>query len=172
MWNEGINGDLSGNRLLPTNLNVVLGSNELIGSTGNTGTTDRDYFHISLTGGQKLTKIILRNYVSADDIAFIAVQAGTIITEDPTSANVGNLLGWTFFGTPQIGLDLLAPMGTGSGAIGFTPPLTGSDYTFWIQQTGDPTDYVMDFQVVPEPSSLAALAGLALLLKKKRKRVT
>lgn len=167
IWDESIQGDLSGDRLLPNNLIISPGSNTLIGTTGN---YDRDYFHFSLAPGQALTNIFLRDYVSQDDISFLGVQAGTFITEDPTNANVANLLGWTFFGTPEIGTDLLPHMGANFGSIGFVPPLTGSDYTFWLQQTGDPTAYTLDFQVVPEPTSMLALSGLFGLLISRRKR--
>lgn len=166
IWDEAIHGDLSNNHLAPDTLTVGIGSNLLIGSTGN---YDRDYFHFSLQPGMALTAIILVDYVSEDHYAFIAIQEGTFITEDPENPDVGNLLGWTLFGPHLIGQDLLAPMGQGYGAIGFTPPLTGSDYAFWLQQTGDPTDYVLDFQIVPEPSTwiaLLSLAGLTFLRRR------
>lgn len=166
IWNESIHGDLSGNHLEPNTLTVNYGSNILIGSTGN---YDRDYFHFSLAPGMVLSAIILVDYISEDPYSFIAVQEGTFITEDPDNPNVENLLGWTLFGTYQIGMDILPMMGEGMGAIGFTPPLTGSDYAFWLQQTGDPTDYVLDFQIVPEPSTMIA-AGLMLGLAAIRRR--
>jgi hypothetical protein len=166
IWNETIQGDLSGDRFNPNNLAISDGTNTLIGSTG---FYDRDYFRFSLTPNQSITNIFVRDYVSLDDISFIAVQEGTIITEDPDNANVANLLGWSFFGTPEIGVDILPLMGSNWGSIGFTPPLTGSDYTFWLQQTGDATDYVLDFVVVPEPSTLIATGGLVGLFLKRRK---
>lgn len=166
MWDENLQGDLSGDHLNPNTLQIFSGSNTLIGSTGN---YDRDYFHISLQPGQALTGIFLRDYVSDDDISFLGVQEGTVITEDPNNPNVGNLLGWTFFGTPEIGTDLLPGMGTNWGSIGFTPPLNGSDYTFWLQQTGDPTTYEMEFVVVPEPSTMAVMAGIAGLAALRRR---
>lgn len=167
MWNETFQGDLSGDRLLPSQLQVSPGSNELIGTTG---LSDRDYFHFSLAPGQALTGIIVRDYVSLDDISFLAVQEGTIITEDPLNANVGNLLGWSFFGTPEIGVDILPLMGSNWGSIGFVPPLTGTDYTFWLQQIGDPTSYVLDFQVVPEPSTVIVFAGLVGMVLRRKSR--
>lgn len=169
MWDESIHGDLTDDRFNPNHLSVSLGSNELI---GHTGFHDRDYFRITLAPGQMLTSIILTGYVSIDDISFLAVQEGTFLTEDPLNANVANLLGWTFFGTPEIGVDLLPLMGSNYGSIGFTPPLSGTNYTFWLQQTGDPTDYALDFRVdaVPEPSTLAA-AGVFLLGLARRRRL-
>jgi len=169
MWDESISGDLTGNHLVPQVVTVGLGSNELIGSTGE---SDRDYFTFSLQSGWALTGIVLTSYVSNDDISFLAVQEGTFITEDPESPAVGNLLGWTFFGGPEVGTDILPAMGSNWGSIGFTPPLTGSNYAFWLQQTGDLTDYRLDFQVqaVPEPATILATTALFGALLRKRKR--
>jgi hypothetical protein len=50
-----------------------------------------------------------------------------------------------------------------AGAIQCTPPLIGTDYTFWIQQTGaQPFAYSMNFVVSPEPGT-AALCAFGLL---------
>jgi hypothetical protein len=63
-------------------------------------------------------------------------------------------------------------MGAGSGAIGFTPPLTGSDYTFWIQQfNAQPFGYSFNFVVAPEPDTGVLLsAGMLGLLGFARRR--
>lgn len=167
IWDESLDGDLSGNRLIPTTLSVGVGSNEIIGTTVH---DDRDYFRFSLSPGQALTQIIVRNYVGVDEFSFLAVQAGTVITEDPIAPDVSHLLGWSLWGTADIGNDILARMGTGQGAIGFVPPLTGSDYAFWLQQTGDETAYRLDFVVVPEPATLAALALGAGIFAGRRRR--
>lgn len=166
IWNENVQGDLSGNHLIPDTLQLNVGSNELIGTTG---FSDRDYIHFNLAAGQSITGIFLRSYVSDDDSAFIAVQEGTFITEDPENATVGNLLGWKLFGSTDLGTDILPAMGTNWGSMGFVPPLTGANYSFWIQQTGDPTAYTLDFQVVPEPATVIAVGGMfAMLLRKRR----
>jgi len=167
IWDESIDGDLTGDRFNPQDLTLSAGSNTIIGTTG---FSDRDYFHFWNPLGNMITSVILRSYVSVDDVSFLAVQEGGFITEDPLNANVGNLLGWTFFGTPEVGLDLLPMMGSNWGSIGFTPPLTGPNYAWWLQQTGDPTSYVLEFNVVPEPSTLLVTAGLALGLRRRTKR--
>lgn len=168
VWNESIDGDLSGNRLIPTTLAMGTGSNEIVGTTVH---DDRDYFRFSLSPGQALTQIVVRGYEGVDEFSFLAVQAGTVITEDPIAPDVGNLLGWSLWGTADIGNDILARMGTGQGAIGFVPPLTGSNYAFWLQQTGDETSYRLDFVVVPEPATLAVLAAGVGCVARRRRRV-
>lgn len=168
LWNEGINGDLTDNRLSPNSFTLANGANTIIGTTG---PGDRDYFHFSLAPGQSLTAIYLRGYVSQDDAAFLAVQEGTFITEDPEAANVANLLGWKLFGSGDLGTDILPAMGTNWGSIGFTPPLTGSNYSFWLQQTGDATAYTLEFQAqaVPEPATIAVVGGFLALAARRRR---
>jgi len=163
IWNEGVNGDLSGDRFAPTSLALLPGVNSII-ATSVQG--DREYVTLNLSAGLQLDSIVLFSYVSNDPLAFIGVQAGTTFTEPPTGTNVANLLGWTHFGSNPntIGTDILDNMGVGLGAIGFAPPLPGGIYTFWIQQTGvNMATYQLDFVVTPAPGamSLLVLAGLA-----------
>jgi hypothetical protein len=64
-------------------------------------------------------------------------------------------------------------MGTAGGAAGFTGALQAGTYSFWTQQTGDPTDYTFDYKVrvVPEPASMLALSiGSALLIRRRNAR--
>jgi hypothetical protein len=171
-WDETIDGPLSNDRLAPTAVDLVPGINSMLGTTVS---GDREYVTMSIPSGQKLSQIILESYVGIDGTAFIGVQSGTTFTEPPTGTNVANLLGYAHFG-PGVGndgLDILPEIGAGGGAIGFAPPLIGSDYTFWIQQTGaNATTYRLDFVVVPEPGSalLLSVGGLAMLLAAARRR--
>lgn len=167
LWNESVNGDLSGDRLNPTNLSFAAGNNRILGTMGS---TDKEYVHFTLAPGMALSQIIVVDYQSGDPISFIGVQAGNTFTEPASGTEVANLLGYTLFGTDHIGTNILPAMGTGSGSMGFTPPLTGSDYTFWIQQTGDTTTYDLNFvTTVPEPGTLSLGVGAALLLLKRRR---
>ena len=170
IWDEGVDGDLSGDRLVPTDLTFAVETNTLI-ATSVQG--DREYVHFHLPTGSVLSQLWLTTWTGNDQIAFIAVQEGSVFTEPPTNTDVSKLLGYTHFGpgAGNLGQDILPAMGQGPGSIGFVPPLTGSDYTFWIQQTGaNAVTYSLDFVVTPEPVSLLAFAGFAALAARRRRR--
>lgn len=145
---EALHGDLSGDRQNPTTYTLQAGTNSLLAST-NAG--DQEYVTLVVPAGHQLSSVILTSYDSANGIAFIGVQSGTIFTEDPFSADPANLLGWAHFGSDmgQVGQDILDDLGQGFGAQGFIPPLPAGPYTYWIQQFDfDPTAYQFDFIVV------------------------
>lgn len=160
-YDESVGGDLSGDRLAPTSLSFDLGSNAIAGST-----TQGDLDYVTIFAPAPIVAIVLTDYVSTNDVAFIGLQAGTTFTEPNVGANPENLLGWTHFGPGTAGdlnLDLLPVLGSAIPAIGFTGPLPAGSYTFWIQQTSAaPTAYRFAF-VVPEPGAFA-LGALTLLL--------
>ena len=171
IWDEAVQGDLSGDRFNPTSLNLNSGINGVLATSG---VTDIEYVHFHMSAGMRLDAIVPISYAGQDGVAFIGVQAGNVFTEPPSGTNVGNLLGWALWG-PGMGnmnTNILPAIGTGAGAQGFTGPLTGSDYTFWIQNTGDVMTYRLDFNtsVVPEPFTIAGLllGGLALVRKRRR----
>ena len=174
VYSESIDGDLSGDRLNPTTLVAQVGSNALIGSTVG---GDLDYVRIALPPGAQLSALVLNAVSSTDDTAFIAVQQGTFFTVAPDDAIEGDLLGYAHFGTGPLagtatpGNDILDNIGLGAESIGFVPPLTASDYTFWIQQfQAQPFSYSFDFVVLPEPGAAGLLAGVALLAGLTRRR--
>jgi hypothetical protein len=158
---ESVDGDLSGDRLAPTSIDLDLGSN-VITATSVAG--DREYYVVTVENGTRLAAVVLVSYVSPDPISFIAVQNGTTFTQPPTGTDVSQLLGWTHFGPGHVGTTILDDIGTGAGAMGFVPPLGPGDYTFWSQQTGpNATTYALDFQVVAG-SQVPALSGVGLAL--------
>ena len=171
IWDESVHGDLSGDRLIPTPVNLALGINTLIASSL---TGDREYVRMTIPAGMNLSGIVHVSWVSTDPLAFIGVQQGASFTEPPTGTNVANVLGYTHFGpgAGTLGLDILPAIGTGPGAIGFTPPLPGNVYTFWIQQTGASlATYRLDFVVAPSPGTgILAAAGLFGLARRRRQR--
>jgi hypothetical protein len=175
-WDEGASGDFANVGTSPTPVSLGLGSNLVIGSTGrDAGIVDRDYFTFTLpTGWQLDTITVMPGTVSIgpSTISFIAVQAGTQVTVNPTGGDPSQLLGWWHYGPNDIGSDILGVIGLGAGAIGFSGALPAGDYAFWIQETATGSaPYVLDFGVsaVPEPTSaLMLLAGLAALRLRRR----
>ncbi|MBK8914058.1 MAG: PEP-CTERM sorting domain-containing protein [Phycisphaerales bacterium] len=170
LHDEAVDGDITGDRLNPLAFPLALGSN-IIRATSNAG--DREYVALTVPAGRSLDAVRLTAYAGEDEVAFIAVQAGGVITEDPGAPDVANLLGWTHFG-PGAGLgpvsDLLPELAVGSGAIGFTPPLASGVYSFWIQQTGPSlVSYELDFVTTPEPSAaILMLAAGGYLLRRRQ----
>ncbi|MCI0674568.1 MAG: hypothetical protein L0Y42_02195 [Phycisphaerales bacterium] len=169
-WDEAINGDLSGDRFNPTQLTLTLGVNSIIATSVG---TDREYYTFTLPDGWFLSQIIVASYVGNDPLAFLGVQEGTIFSEPPVNPIVGNILGYSHFGTENntVGTDILDNVGAGPGAIGFTPPLGPGAYTWWSQQTGaNPVTYQLDFVVViPGPAGLALLALAGTRPRRRRK---
>lgn len=165
---ESVDGDLSGDRFNPTDHTLAFGTNSVI-ATSVSG--DREYLTLTIPGGMQLDSIVLFSYVGLDETAFIAVQSGTTLTEPPTGTNANNLLGWTHFGPAigNVGTDVLDDMCVASPAIGCSPPLAAGDYTYWMQQTGGlAATYRFDFNVSPEPATLALFALGALALWRRR----
>lgn len=165
-YDEAIDGDLSNDRLAPTSLLFSLGTNSI---TATSVSGDREYVHVVIPAGTVLSSIVLASYSSLDELSFIGVQAGTILSEPPTGTNPDNLLGWTHFGdgAGNVGTDILDDLGASAPAIGFTPPLPAGDYTFWMQQTGsNAATFRFDFEVTPEPATLALL-GIAAGLRRR-----
>jgi hypothetical protein len=173
-YDEAVHGDLSNDRLNPTVLSLSEGVNSLRATTGFAATEDQEYFTIAMPAGGKLEQLKISDYQGDNYIAFMGLQAGQTFTFAPEEAydKVGELLGWAHFGV-SLNTDLLPEVGQGFGAIGFSGPLTGSHYTFWVQQFDLPVNYQMEFVVsaVPEPStSMLIIAGVATALTGRRRR--
>ncbi len=170
VYDEAVDGDLSDVMSSPTSFGVLApGLNSLKATSGG---GDLEYVTFTIPNGLSLGSMILAEYDSLDDTAFVAIQSGTTFTVAPgdAPANVGALLGWTHFGsggsagTALVGTDILDNLGAGAGAQGFAPPLGPGDYTLWIQQAGgSSTTYQFDLVAVPEPEH-AAMAFGALLV--------
>lgn len=168
IWDEGVDADISDDRLNPDSAALALGSNELI-ATSVSG--DREYITLNVPGGTVLSKIVLNAYAGLDQTAFIGVQSGTTLTEPPTGTDVTQLLGYSHFGPniAPVGTDYMSAISTGAGSMGFTPPLPSGDYTFWMQQTGgNAATYEWDFVVIPEPTTLGLLliSGAAMMRRR------
>jgi hypothetical protein len=179
-YDESMDGDLSGNRLAPTAIVLDPGANAI---TATSVAGDLEYYTVNVPSGYNLSAVTLVSYVSADNLAFVAIQSGTTFTEPPTGTNVAQLLGYTHLGPGNgtVGTDILDDMGAGAGAIGFAGPLGAGNYTLWSQQTGaSSTTYALNLQLTAVPPPVPALsagsllllcAGLGLILVATRRRV-
>jgi hypothetical protein len=167
LWDEAMNGDLSGNGLTPTSVVLGPGTNSLLGSSV---AGDLDYISVKVLPGEELLSLVLESYTGEDHTAFIAIQSGPTFTAAPPVPPVGSLLGYSHFGPgagffAQVGQDLLFPLATAAGAIGFSSPLPSGDYTFWIQQTGQASSYQLDFIATPEPTAaVLVLCGFGAVM--------
>jgi hypothetical protein len=171
IWSEGVNGDLSGNRAAPTALAVASGTNTISGST--TG-GDLDYFTFTVPAGSTFTNLRLASF-GATNLAFLAIQPGSAITENPGAPVAANLLGYVHLGPALVGTDILDNMAASNGlsppAQGFSLPLGPGSYAFWLQQANaTPTSYSLDLVIAPEPASAGLVAaGLASLAARRRR---
>jgi len=161
-WDEGIDGDLSNNRLVPTVISLDPGSNTI---TATSVAGDPEYYAVNVPPGYELSALTLVSYASLDPISFVAVQNGTTFTEPATGTNVSQLLGWLHFTPSLVGTDILDDIGNGGGAIGFTGPQPAGDYTFWSQQTGaNASTYTFDLQVTVAPTD-QPIGAIKLIIK-------
>jgi hypothetical protein len=171
---EGTNGDLSNDRLFPTLFTLDIGVNTL---TGTTIAGDLDYLTFNIPSGFEFQSFTLNSYTGTGTLtqSFVGIQSGTTFTVTPASATPDALLGYTHFGPAGAQGEILDNIGTGAGAMGFTPPLPAGDYTFWIQETsGTARNYSFNITVsaVPEPTvwSLCVLGiGVAGIAARRRR---
>ena len=171
-WNESVSGDLSNVGTAPTGVNLVAGSNLVLGATGRntSGVVDRDYFTFTLPTGFQLNALNLlpgSTFLGPESISFIAIQSGPQVTVNPTGGSAAGLLGWWLYSANDIDTDILQLMASSPGAVGYVGALPAGTYSVWVQETGTGVaNYNFDFQVtaVPEPATAASLlAGLAAL---------
>jgi hypothetical protein len=177
MWDENsAQGDLSNDRLAPSQLTLDPGTNLL---TGNFGAPDVDYIAMTVPVGFELASIVTGVHNTTGlSRSFIGVQSGSVMTVPPTAADATGLLGWVHF-SGQDGVNLLPGMGTPkAGSTGFTGALGAGQYTFWINETssGPGLTYDLAFNVqaapVPVPAAVwllgPALLGIGGLRKNRR----
>ncbi len=171
IWNENVQGDLSDSGLEPSLLSFFPGSNEIYGLTGTfVEGLDRDYFSFTVPENARLTALrLLGTTTVSGSVSFIAIQAGPQVTYLPNGGGTQNFLGYMHYGQEHVDTDLLPSM-----IFGFSGPLTAGQYTIWIQETGGPAEYGLDFQVsaVPLPAAawllVSGAAGLAALSRRRK----
>jgi hypothetical protein len=144
VWNETSNGDLSNSGLMPTPVTMSVGSNSVIGNTGNGGGgVDRDYFRFIVPPGAVLTAIkLLDNAAVAGGVSFIGIQPGAQVTVGTLGQGSENLIALGHYGNDQIGTDLLPSI-----KIGSPGPLPSGTYSVWVQDTSGVASYGFDFVI-------------------------
>ena len=165
LWDESVSGDLSDVRTAPTNLTLSVGSNTI---TGTTVAGDIDFFTVTVPDATFFSSLTLLSWVSLDDLNFLAIQSGPIITSTTSPAN---LLGYVHLNVGLVSTDILDDMALGDGALGFAPPLAAGTYAMWTQQLQPQmVSYSFDLVVVPEPSETTLLTAGLLVLAFARRR--
>ena len=96
LFDESVDGEITGDATNPLALDLANGSNVVNGTVVG---GDIDYVTVNVPEGHVLSAIDLLSYESIENTqSFIGIQAGTIFTEPPVDTVVGNLLGFTLFG--------------------------------------------------------------------------
>lgn len=169
VFDELASGDLSNNPGQPTLLAVDLGSNFL---SATASSRDRDYFTLRLPPGAALASLLLRTS-NGVEATFLGLQAGNSFTEPPELANLSRTLGYTTFFATDVDTDLLGRLADAPEAIGFSGPLVGRDFTFWVDQKNtSPASYGLEFVIVQIPSPgpwAVALSCLGVTLGSRRR---
>lgn len=168
IYNESIDGDLSGLFGKPTPLSIMLGANTILAEFGNNGDTgatngfDADYFTIIIDPGNILGSIIVESYLFAPNNPGLSFAAFTVAA--------------AFAGQEEENVDGIAFFNASSGNIlddllGDAEPLGAGVYSFWFQETSNNiVNYQLTFNVIPEPSFviLGASSLLAWLVRRRR----
>jgi hypothetical protein len=177
VWDESVDGELSGDPLASTAVSFSLGENIVSGRV-QTAADTRDYFTFTIGAGQSLVGIFLLDYVDVasggnGDRGFVHIDEGAT-SVIPSGGTSGSFLGGSHLDrgvfpsntTNVLDRLALAPQ----GGVGFTTPLGPGTYTFNVQQTGPKlTAYSLGFEVAPGGRSLAALGfGVLALLRRRR----
>ncbi len=160
IWDESIDGDLSGVGAAPTELTLAAGTNTVIGTIGNNGNTgavggqDADYFYFTVPAGATVTSLTVDSY--------------TFAPSNPGSSFAGYVNGLGFAGQGAGNVDdfLLFNAASGDITASLGGPYGVGTHSFWLQETADTVvSYALTFTLVPEPSAglLMLGAGLALV---------
>jgi hypothetical protein len=154
VYDESVNGDLP---VFPSStlLSFLPGSNEILGNTGQTtsiGYFDFDSFSFTIDSGDELVSASLSTTQTQGDLS--GADFHLVSPNSPLLASIP--------GSGSIFSDVL-PIGPGTYSV---------QADELISATSDPSfaDYTFDFEVVPEPSTIALLALGAIGLLSARRR--
>lgn len=181
-FDEIVSGELSGDNAAPTDLGIFsVGTNSVAGlivdATG--ANPNVDVFTFEIAAGTQLDGIVLSEFGSDDDLAFLGFNDSNTFPFDSTALGSGpdqsQFTGGLLFGQVT-NTNILDDIGGGGIGSGFSGPLNAGEYTVFLQQLGGSTvDYEFQFNVsstaaIPEPTSAIVLAGLGLagLIRRRR----
>ncbi|MGF1464203.1 MAG: hypothetical protein ACFB2Z_13785 [Maricaulaceae bacterium] len=175
--------DLSGDGSAPTTFVLGEGISRVTNQVANAAavpefpTQDVDIITITIPEGFQLESLVLSDFISTDDVGFLAVVEGDTFPADALAADFdpAGLLGLANFGDgvpgdALTGTDILPALGAGGALlpadafIGFDGEALGpGTFAFLIQQLGPATiDYTLDFVVEAiDPVDTAATGSLA-----------
>ncbi|MEO1526516.1 MAG: PEP-CTERM sorting domain-containing protein [Planctomycetota bacterium] len=171
---DGGDGDLSGDRLAPTDVGALpIGVSTVTGLIFNIGvsTEDADIFTFQVGAGTQLDSMMIN---IDGDRHFLGFDDGPTIDGVASQLLIARLIG-----SGDSGSNLLTdpiPPGDDFGGQGVSGPLGEGSYTFWVQETAldDVWGYTVTFQTtaIPEPSSatMLAFAGTALIMRRRKRK--
>ena len=174
---EATSGDFSDDRLAPTAVTLEAGMNVIAGLSGLSPVPDMhdlDYVRFTVPVGHVLTRFLVQDAFVGGAFSFVGMQAGPEVTIPWTWSNVNSpLLGWSHFGSSDIGSDLLPAMARSPGSVGFTPPLGAGTYTLWIMELdiSQVSSYRFGLEVAPIPGPAAAWLAAVLARRPRRRSV-
>ena len=174
---EATSGDFSDDRLAPTAVTLEAGMNVIAGLSGLSPVPDMhdlDYVRFTVPVGHVLTRFLVQDAFVGGAFSFVGMQAGPEVTISWTWSNVNSpLLGWSHFGSSDIGSDLLPTMARSPGSVGFTPPLGAGTYTLWIMELdiSQVSSYRFGLEVAPIPGPAAAWLAAVLARRPRRRSV-
>jgi hypothetical protein len=152
-------GDFSGTASTPTPLAFTAGSNVVSGSVVSPGDV-RDFIRFTVAPGQTLVALRITSY-APDNTGFHAITQGPVsFNPETVTAPPGVFYGGDHVSAAAVGSDVLPSLAAG-GASGttFTLPLGPGEYSYVIQQTGQPlVNYSVEF-VINGPVRAPALGA-------------
>lgn len=169
VYNEPVDGEISGDRLAPTSITLGgVGDNFVVFAVS---LGDLDFFTVTIPSGLAVSELVLTDYESDDPVAFLAFMPGAEFNDDTDFPNPALYSGLAHFGANELGLDLFPSMQAGLGfpVLGFPVPLPAGQYTFWVQQIGAITSIGLNFVTIPGPSAFAGV-GLGWLVARSGRR--
>lgn len=175
LWDEAVDGDASGNALVPSSAGAVsLGSNVFKGTVSNVaGGDQRDYITFVVPAGLAISELTLLS-LTPNNIAWTHFDDGatSVVPSEGTADSL--LAGAHILGPTPDGTDLFPNYQAGSSELlagpGFNGLIGPGTYTFLMQQTSPVTQaYSLDFVVIPGPG-VASIGAMGALCVARRRR--